>query len=250
MGQSRLHFWLTRILRLPFLWCPSCRTSKHNAIKSSVLSVLFVPSNTISALNHRITSDNKIQPLIYNDFQPYCREIVTIAYHAETEQHSARMGRPAPRIGKNALHGSLDQDGPGKISTYHPLQDEIRRQKRRNALDRNLHIGPGIAIHISLENPGGKAELSGNPAKARVADESKGLVARKPRIGVNRGQINPIPLCLAEGGDQVPIGPNRAIGQRREAEDIRPGAAGHYVAPCAADQQVIPGTAIKRVIAR
>ena len=98
------------------------------------------------------------------------------------------------------------------------LQDEIRRQKHRNALNRNLHIGPGIAIHIGLENPARKAKLTRNAAKARVADESKGLVTRKPRICVNRGQINPIPLCLAKGGDQVPTGPNHAIGQRREAE--------------------------------
>jgi hypothetical protein len=72
--------------------------------------MLFAPSKTTSAPNQRIISDNKIQPLIYNDFQPCCREIVTLGCHAETEQHRGRMGRPAPRVGKNALHGALDQD--------------------------------------------------------------------------------------------------------------------------------------------
>ena len=54
------------------------------------------------------------------------------------------------------------------------LQDEIRRQKGRNTLDRDLHIDPGIAIHISLHKPARNAKLTGNPAKARIADESKG----------------------------------------------------------------------------
>ena len=76
----------------------------------------------------------------------------------------------------NVCRVNARQTGPGA------LQDEIRRQKRRNALNRDFHIGPGIAIQISLENPAGKAELTGNAAKARIADESKGLVTRKPRI--------------------------------------------------------------------
>ena len=112
----------------------------------------------------------------------------------------------------NVCRVNARQTGPGA------LQDEIRRQKRRNALNRDFHIGPGIAIQISLENPAGKAELTGDAAKARIADESKGLVTRKPCICVNRGEINPVPLCPAEGGDQVPTGPNHAIGKRREAE--------------------------------
>jgi hypothetical protein len=111
MGQSRLHFWLTRILRLPFLWCPSCRTGKRNAINSYPLGMLFAPSKTTSAPNHRIISDNKIQPLIYNDFQPCGREIVTIRMACRLGSIGrAWAGKPALRIGKKALHGAVDQD--------------------------------------------------------------------------------------------------------------------------------------------
>ena len=65
------------------------------------------------------------------------------------------------------------------------LQDEICRQKGRNALERDLHIGPGIAVHIRLQHTARKADLAGDAGEGSATNKGKGLVTRKPRICVN-----------------------------------------------------------------
>jgi hypothetical protein len=107
----------------------------------------------------------------------------------------------------NVCRVNRRQTGPGA------LQIEIRCQKRRNALNRDLHIGPGIAIHIGLENPAGKAQLPGDPGEGAATNKGKGLIARQPPIRINGGQINPIPFGPAEICDHITDRPRRTIGK-------------------------------------
>jgi hypothetical protein len=86
----------------------------------------------------------------------------------------------------------------------------------------DLEIGRAIAVHITFQHPASEAQLPGHAAKGVRANPGKALIARQTGIRVDRAQVNPVPFCHAEIGDDIAIG----LGRTTEEEAIGIAAGG------------------------
>ena len=71
-------------------------------------------------------------------------------------------------------------------------EDEIVHRQNREVGDLDLHVGDAVTIDVSSNEAGIIAQFAGDVGEGGAADEGKGLVARRSRIGVNGCQIDPV----------------------------------------------------------
>ena len=127
-------------------------------------------------------------------------------------------------------------------------EDEIIHRQPGDAVQLDLEIMRSVTVMVAAQDH--VVALLNEPDRVRRslgAIEAEILVARQPRIGVERAQIQPV-LPAGKVQDHVPIaGTGAGIVEVLEDEGISPGPAMQPIGPGPADQDVIAGPATQQV---
>ena len=84
-----------------------------------------------------------------------------------------------------------------------------------------MAVAVDVALDVVAAGDGEGAQLAGDMAEGRRADEAEGLVARGEGVGVDRREVDAITLGVAEVDDGLAAIADLAGG--RIAEDVRAG---------------------------